>query len=102
HRRKESQLRQICGYSGDPVAYQQLIELLERRLKLIARRDPVRKTWHGAEESSFMLTHDFLVPSIRAWVKWNWAGRRQGERCRCCVNATGRMLIAGKAGSSPV
>lgn len=67
-RRPESELRRACGDSGDSHAFQQLIDVLETRLKLIARRDPFQESGVPGSEPCFMLTHDFLVPSIRAWV----------------------------------
>jgi formylglycine-generating enzyme required for sulfatase activity len=75
----ESELRRACGYAGDSHSFQQLIDLLEVRLKLIARRDPFQQSGAAGGEPCFMLTHDFLVPSIRAWVAVELGGTAAGR-----------------------
>lgn len=80
--RAARELRQICGYSRSPTKFVELIQLLESGLRLIVRRDPMAAR-HPIQPSKadtyYMLTHDFLVPSIREWVEHEMQLSRKGR-----------------------
>ncbi|MGI9519338.1 MAG: protein kinase domain-containing protein [Pirellulaceae bacterium] len=72
--RPVSQLRDISGYSGKPQAFNDLIRILDKQLRLITLTDPegirdeesVRDI--DTNQACYQLTHDFLVGSLRSWL----------------------------------
>lgn len=70
-------MRQASGYAGRPSDFADLIRILDTQLRLITPTDPegaalddetapVADAKVGAVY--YQLTHDFLVPSLRAWL----------------------------------
>ena len=82
HQRSIVQLRNDCGYGEKGESFAELLRILEVDLKLITRSDGVDEGAGRVRETCFMLTHDFLVPSVREWVS--------GELQR---TATGRATL---------
>jgi hypothetical protein len=68
HQRSIVQLRNDCGYGEKSESFAELLRILEVDLKLITRSDGVDEGAGRVRETCFMLTHDFLVPSVREWV----------------------------------
>lgn len=60
------ELQELCGYEKSPERFKQLLELLDRDLRIIS---PVLQGGdEGSERLNYQLTHDYLVPAIRAWL----------------------------------
>jgi serine/threonine protein kinase/formylglycine-generating enzyme required for sulfatase activity len=51
----------VSGYKNRPDAFSDLIQILDSELRLIT---PVET---ADEHAAFQLTHDYLIPSVRAW-----------------------------------
>ena len=80
-KKSREELLLASGYENRPAEFQSLIALLDRRLKLITPSEPLRAEMeqHGPDApdsqsgssfsigSSYQLTHDYLVPSLREW-----------------------------------
>lgn len=82
-RRTLEELRAASGYT-DRDAFQSLMTVLETELKLITATDAYDRTRSDSstgeiEPTTYQLSHDFLVPSIRDWLstqqKRTWRGR---------------------------
>ncbi|MEI8019735.1 MAG: protein kinase [Schlesneria sp.] len=84
HVRTFEELLQASGYRNRSADFQNLMQILDRDLRLVTQTDS-----HGAaddndasresngDQSYFQLSHDYLVPSIR-----NWLARKQKESRR--------------------
>ena len=70
-------LRSAAGYDDQPVAFSELIDILDGELRLITPTDPIGSL--SLEESRsqsfssdgmryYQLTHDFLVPELYGWL----------------------------------
>lgn len=78
HRRSVAELQEVSGYADSPREFAELIELLDGSLRLISPTDsPASSTGENQEVSSYQLSHDFLVGSLRDWLT-----RRQRETLR--------------------
>ena len=68
------QLLEASGYAADPQRFEELLSILNHRLKLISLVDPQslgREIGAAATEESrrhYELSHSYLVPVIRAWA----------------------------------
>jgi len=67
--KSKQQLMESCGYKDRPADFQSLLEILDRKLRLI-------KPSEGQEES-YQLTHDYLIAPLREWLS-----RKQRETLR--------------------
>ncbi len=69
--RPESELRLLCGYGQHPKRFNEMIEILDRDLRLItpAGRSRAGEVEKVVGESCYQLTHDFLVPAVRQWIE---------------------------------
>jgi hypothetical protein len=73
NKRSYDKLLEVSGYDSCPNEFDDLIRSLDRELRLIS---PVVSDGSESEgqtgahlgEKSYLLTHDYLVPSIRTWV----------------------------------
>ena len=70
--RSRCQLIEVSGYRHAPGRFDELVEILDRQLKLITAVDPVvlaeeKSGDLAGEDQHYQLTHDFLVPVVREW-----------------------------------
>jgi serine/threonine protein kinase/formylglycine-generating enzyme required for sulfatase activity len=83
--RSEDELRAASGYAGRPDDFAELLRILDREVRLITPTDP-----EGAGEDStdaprapgmryYQLTHDYLVPALRAWLTRKQKETRRGR-----------------------
>ncbi|OYV87335.1 MAG: hypothetical protein B7Z73_10260, partial [Planctomycetia bacterium 21-64-5] len=84
HLRAADELRESCGYAERPHDFESLTALLDGKLHLIA---PVEGAGDGASGPSakrcYQLTHDYLVPSLRAWLTRKQRETRRGRAELC-------------------
>jgi eukaryotic-like serine/threonine-protein kinase len=93
HMRSRAQLLQASGYASRPEEFDDLIRILDGKIRLLTPTDPA-----GAEAADkpkkksagrcYQLTHDYLVPSIRDWL-----ARKQKETPR----GRAELLLADRA-----
>ena len=84
HMRSREELLEASGNSGRANDFDDLINILDRELRLITPTDP-----EGSEEDSasrtvagrkyYQLTHDYLVPSLRDWLTRKQKETRRGR-----------------------
>jgi hypothetical protein len=95
--RAEAALRALCGYTGQPRDFADLLRILDAELRLITptdpesiepasggRQPPVSATEHGVNtprspERYYQLTHDYLVPTLRQWLLRKQKETRRGR-----------------------
>lgn len=64
--RSLDELQMLCGNERSPERFSQLIDLLDRDLRIIS---PIAQVTGDVPNSlHYQLTHDYLVPGIRAWL----------------------------------
>ena len=76
-------LREASGIAAGDASFDALLNVLDRDLRLLTPTD-------ADEGSRYQLTHDFLVPSIQAWLS-----RRQRETLR----GRTELLLSERAGT---
>jgi formylglycine-generating enzyme required for sulfatase activity len=86
HLRSAAELRRASGYAGAPRDFDALLRLLDGELRLITPADPAGAEGGGGPpappapgEGSYQLTHDYLVPSLRAWLTRKQRETRRGR-----------------------
>jgi eukaryotic-like serine/threonine-protein kinase len=85
--RSYQELLEVSGYSQRPKEFESLMRILNSELRLITPTDPEGfDTTEARNEESFRctdryfhLTHDYLVPSLRAWLTRKEKETRQGR-----------------------
>lgn len=82
HMRSYGELLQASGYENRPEDFNEVIDILDRDLRLITPSEVGDSSDDGAPEPDkalkyYQLTHDFLVPELR-----NWITRKQAETLR--------------------
>ncbi len=83
-RTKHELLRQ-SGYAKRPEQFGQLLDILDKNLRLVTPTDPVSKSSARRGEQSadaerrYQLTHDYLVPSLRDWLREKQKETRRGR-----------------------
>jgi serine/threonine protein kinase len=90
HTRPYRELLAASGYGGQPEDFEDLMRVLDTELRLITPTDPSGdQTAERATktERHYQLTHDYLVPALRAWLaakqkesRWGRAELRLAER----------------------
>ncbi len=86
--RSRSELLLAAGYQDRPRDFDDLINILDRRLRIITLTDPsgkenlesssvISNDVHKKTERFYELAHDYLVPSLREWLT-----RKQRETMR--------------------
>lgn len=88
HLRTDAELRERCGYSHRPRDFESLLALLDAKLHLISPIDGGSQALAGdAPETArcYQLTHDYLVPSLRAWLTRKQRETRRG-RAELCLS----------------
>ena len=74
--RIERDLLEVSGYNRSPLEFTRLLGILDTELRLITPTDPAGQSADAghptssvvARERHYQLTHDYLVPAIRAWL----------------------------------
>ncbi len=83
--RSVEMLRAASGYGARRQDFDELLDILERELRLITRTDPATAeraestTSSAAGERYYQLTHDYLVPSLRDWLTRKRRETRRGR-----------------------
>ncbi|MGI9243609.1 MAG: protein kinase domain-containing protein, partial [Verrucomicrobiales bacterium] len=62
-----TEIREASGYANNPQAFAHLLQILDTELRLITPQDSSSPDSKD-EIDRYQLTHDYLVPSIRAWL----------------------------------
>jgi formylglycine-generating enzyme required for sulfatase activity len=92
--RSQQELLQASGYAGRPKDFEELLRVLDGELRLITPTDPEglkaedKQGQRATGEKCYQLTHDYLVPSVRAWLT-----RKQKETKR----GRAELLLADRA-----
>lgn len=89
--RSEDELRQKSGYERKPDKFVELLKILNQQLRLITPTVVAEDNARGGDASGaeidtppvetkhYQLTHDYLVPSLRAWLtakqRETWRGK---------------------------
>jgi eukaryotic-like serine/threonine-protein kinase len=72
--RSHAELQKASGYVGQPQEFDDLLRILDRKLRLVSPSDQGGSDTASsrmrveARSSCYQLTHDYLVPSVRAWL----------------------------------
>lgn len=79
HMRSQAELMDPSGYQQQPSLFNELLRILDIELRLITPTDPaeLRLGSAGGLSQNYQLTHDYLVPALRAWLT-----RKQAETIR--------------------
>ena len=72
-RRTRAELLALSGYEDDRARFDMLMLIMESDLKLISATESLDRTRSESnpsmtEQTTYQLSHDFLVPSIREWL----------------------------------
>lgn len=65
-------LQSIAGYDERPNEFEKVVKILDSELRIITPVDASLDATSGSDShavSRYQLTHDYLVPSIRAWLR---------------------------------
>jgi formylglycine-generating enzyme required for sulfatase activity len=85
HLRSREELLEASGYASDPKKFKALLCLLDAELRLVTPTDPENTEGDGpkgpspAGMPSYQLTHDYLVPALRAWLTRKQRDTRRGR-----------------------
>ncbi len=81
--RSHDQLREASGYNRRPQSFEDLLRILDGEVRLITPTDPEGtpsgESTPAAPVKYYQLTHDFLVPSLRAWLNRKQKETRRGR-----------------------
>ena len=82
--RSYDELLVVSGYGSRPNEFDELLRILNSELRLISPIEPEGSESDGQTktqvgEKFFLLTHDYLVPSIREWLTRKQRETRQGD-----------------------
>jgi len=82
--RSYEELLEVSGYGSRPREFDELIRTLNSDLRLITPSEPEGSEIEGETrtqpgEKYFLLTHDYLVPSIREWLTRKQKETRRGR-----------------------
>lgn len=73
--RSQRELLAASGYASSPARFEDLLRVLDGEVRLITPADPEGTQDGGApdgsaeERTSYQLTHDYLVPAVREWLR---------------------------------
>jgi eukaryotic-like serine/threonine-protein kinase len=84
-----SELLAASGYAGRLDEFEELLRVLDSELKLVT---PIDRHATGGVEPHYQLTHDFLVPALRAWLA---AKQRETRSGRAELRLTERAALWG-------
>ncbi|MBV8486887.1 MAG: hypothetical protein JO161_01280, partial [Planctomycetaceae bacterium] len=84
HMRSYDELLEVSGYGSRPSEFDELLRILNIELKLISPIDSEGSESDGQAKAQvgerfFLLTHDYLVPSIREWLTRKQRETRRGR-----------------------
>ncbi|MDF1753067.1 MAG: protein kinase [Verrucomicrobiales bacterium] len=65
----EAELLAVSGYESQPQQFRELISILDTELKVITPVSAEDETVSQSANRGFQLTHDYLVPVIRDWLR---------------------------------
>jgi serine/threonine protein kinase len=74
HNRSSTELQKAVGYETKPGEFAELINLLDKNLRLITPSDD-----SGSANRSYQLTHDYLVPALREWLNQKQRETKKGR-----------------------
>ena len=82
--RSYRELLEVSGYGSRPNEFDELLRILNSELRLISPIEPEGSESDGQTktqvgEKFFLLTHDYLVPSIREWLTRKQRETRRGR-----------------------
>jgi hypothetical protein len=79
--KSQVELLNASGYSDRPEEFESLLNILDRRLRLISASTAgyVDPSDASSNRSNYQLTHDYLVPSIREWLTRNKRSTSRGR-----------------------
>lgn len=88
--RPRSELLRVSNYTSRPKDFEELMHLLDAELRLLTPvghsdesdsgdLDDSKVMTRDATEPVYQLTHDFLVPSVRAWLQTELRETRRGR-----------------------
>jgi hypothetical protein len=83
--RTKQELLKQSGYIRRPDQFSELLDILDKKLRLVTPTDPVIKSSDDQPEPSadaerrYQLTHDYLVPSLREWLTSKKKETRRGR-----------------------
>ena len=82
--RSYDELLEVSGYGSRPNEFDELLRILNSELRLISPIEPEGSESDGQTktqvgEKFFLLTHDYLVPSIREWLTRKQKETRRGR-----------------------
>ncbi len=80
--RGAADLREVSGYDRSPENFQQVLDILVRKSRLLTtctrgRVEPELPI--DADQIHYQLTHDFLIPSLRQWLAAHKLESRRGR-----------------------
>ena len=101
-------LLSLSGYGSRPADFQDLLRILDRELRLITPADPEENQVEcdapdrPAEERTFyQLTHDYLVPSLREWIREKRSRTVRGRAELCLAECARRWEANPEARQLP-
>jgi serine/threonine protein kinase/formylglycine-generating enzyme required for sulfatase activity len=88
--RSRRELLEASGYASHPGDFEELLRILDSEIRLLTPTDPegvAGGEWRAPGESStgaaatryYQLTHDYLVPSVKAWLTRKQKETRRGR-----------------------
>jgi eukaryotic-like serine/threonine-protein kinase len=82
--RSHQELLQVSGYANRPHELDALLRVLDRDLRLITPTEAEGTDSREAEQTAsttkyYQLTHDYLVPSLREWLRRKQSQTRRGR-----------------------
>jgi serine/threonine protein kinase/formylglycine-generating enzyme required for sulfatase activity len=92
--RSDEELRAASGYGQRPDAFAELVQILDRQLRLITPTDPDAVEGGGSPDpvevshKYYQLAHDYLVPAVREWLT---------QKQRETPGGRARLLLAERA-----
>ncbi len=105
--KSQAELARAAGLATDSLAFKNTIAVLDGELRLITRCDPDvsgpvelepvvgDKNPPTDREHHFQLTHDYLVPTLRAWQD-KWLGDTRRGRAELRLQRLASHAVAGK------
>jgi formylglycine-generating enzyme required for sulfatase activity len=71
-------LKKAAGYEDKPREFEELMEILDKNLRLITPVDDSSGSETGTERS-YQLAHDYMVPSLREWLTQKQRETKKGR-----------------------
>lgn len=101
-RKSRRELQVVVGTLSHPADFQRLLELLVSQLRLVtlcAPDDSAEAAWELRQSDQYYeLTHDYLVPILREWLRENLQETREGRARLMLEERTLQWQSAGQPG----